>query len=102
MDRAAVIGDYDSIYGFAAVGLATFPVETAEEAAGTLARLAKGGYAVIFITEAAAAQLTEEIARYSEQPAPAIILIPGVRGNTGEGMRQMKASVVKAVGSDVL
>ena len=26
MSKVAVIGDYDSIYGFAAIGLATFPV----------------------------------------------------------------------------
>ena len=32
MYKIAVIGDYDSIYGFAALGLDTFPVKEAEEA----------------------------------------------------------------------
>ena len=33
MYRIAVLGDYDSIYGFAALGLDTFPEEDPEEAA---------------------------------------------------------------------
>ena len=33
---------------------------------------------------------------------PAIILIPGVKGNTGEGLRGVHKSVEQAVGSDIL
>ncbi len=40
MHKVAVIGDYDSIYGFSALGLDTFPVETQEEAAEMLSKLA--------------------------------------------------------------
>ena len=32
MYKIAVVGDYDSIYGFAALGLDTFPVTAQEEA----------------------------------------------------------------------
>ncbi len=32
MYKIAVLGDYDSIYGFAALGLDTFPVSDLEEA----------------------------------------------------------------------
>ena len=34
MYKIAVVGDYDSIFGFAALGLDTFAVQTREEAAG--------------------------------------------------------------------
>ena len=40
MYKIAVIGDYDSIYGFAALGLDTFPVKEAEEAEELFYRLA--------------------------------------------------------------
>lgn len=50
MYKIAVLGDYDSIYGFAALGLDTFPVETQEEAAEMLSKLAAGDYGVIYIT----------------------------------------------------
>ncbi len=65
MYKIAVLGDYDSIYGFAALGLDTFPVETQEEAAEMLSKLAAGDYGVIYITEACAAQLKHEISKIS-------------------------------------
>ena len=59
-------------------------------------------YAVIYITEALAENLKEEIDKYRQESIPAIILIPGVKGNTGEGLRQLSLCVEKAVGSDIL
>ena len=61
MYRAAVIGDRDSIYGFAALGLEVFPVTDSEMGSKTLRRLAEGEYAVIYITEALAAELEHEL-----------------------------------------
>lgn len=102
MYKVAVMGDYDSIYGFAALGLNTFPVEDAKEGAAILKRLASGEYAVIYMTESLAAGLQEEIEEYQSALTPAIILIPGVSGNTGEGIARVKKSVEQAVGSDII
>ena len=102
MYKIAVIGDYDSIYGFAALGLDIFPVSGPEEAKSKFQQLAGGTYAVIYITEALAAQLEQEIEKYREEILPAIIQIPGVSGNTGAGILEVKKSVEKAVGSDIL
>lgn len=102
MYKIAVMGDYDSIYGFAALGLSVFPAEDEESSRSTLKRLAESGYAVIYITESAAALLEEEIEQYREQRLPAIILIPGISGNTGAGIAQVKKSVEQAVGSDII
>lgn len=102
MYKVAVMGDYDSIYGFAALGLSTFPVDDRETGAATLKRLASGEYAVVYMTESLAAMLSEEVDGYREQLSPAIILIPGISGNTGAGIAQVKKSVEKAVGSDII
>ena len=112
MYKIAVVGDYDSIFGFAALGLDTFPVtsrkeaeeklETLEEAAEKLHQLAQGGYGIIYITEKLAAELTHEIEKYQEQVTPAIIQIPGIAGNTGAGVAGVKKSVEQAVGSDII
>lgn len=102
MYKIAVMGDRDSIYGFAAIGLEPFPVENAEEAGKKLRRLAEGNYAVIYITEALAASIESEIDRYRSERLPAIILIPGVSGNTGKGIMNVKKSVEQAVGSDII
>ena len=68
-----------------------------------LKQLVSGGkYGTIYITEALASQLEELIEKYKTQLLPAIILIPGVSGNTGAGVRGVKKSVEQAVGSDIL
>jgi len=102
MDKIAVMGDYDSIYGFAALGLSIFPIEDPEEAKRTLHRLAEGEFGVIYITEELAEVLQNKINEYREQMSPAIILIPGVKGNTGAGIAGVRKSVEQAVGSDIL
>lgn len=102
MYNIAVIGEYDSIYGFAALGLDTFPVSDPDEAKQKLHKLAEGAYAVIYITEALAAVLEHEVEKYREEILPAIIQIPGVSGNTGAGVAGVKKSVEQAVGSDIL
>ena len=105
MYNIAAIGDKDSIYGFASLGLHIYPFEDGTdpiEAAKTLRKLAENGYAAVFITEKLASQIENEIARYSSLPLPAIVLIPGAHGNTGLGMKNVSRSVEKAVGSDIL
>lgn len=101
MYKAAVIGDAESIYGFAAVGLTT--VEVTEDTAGRVIEdLAKKGYAVIYVTENMAKAITPQTEKYRSSSLPAIILIPGVKGNTGEGVNNVHRFVEKAVGSDIL
>ena len=102
MYKTAVLGAYDSIYGFAALGLDTFPAATPGEGKTQLRKLTDSGYAVIYITEALAAALPEEIERYKGRVLPALIQIPGVSGNTGAGVAGVKKSVEQAVGSDIL
>lgn len=102
MYKIAAVGDKDSICGFASLGIHVFQADEAQEAARTLRRLAADDYAVIYITELLASQITEEIDRYRRLPLPAIIPIPGVRGNTGLGMRNVGKSVEQAVGSDII
>lgn len=102
MSRIAVIGDKESIYGFAALGLDTYFTNGEEDVAALFKRLCQSqNYGIIYVTEAAAAELSREIEKVRSLPSPAVILIPGVSGNTGEGLRAVKSSVEKAVGSDI-
>lgn len=102
MYRVAVIGDKESIYGFAALGLDVFYVAQGDDAAAIFNKLTQSDYAVIYITEQLAQSLEEEISKFYYKPTPSIILIPGVSGNTGKGMLDVKKSVEKAVGSDIV
>ena len=101
-ERIAVYGDRESIYGYAALGLDTFFFDPSEDFAAGFRKLCQNqNYSIIYITEAAAAVLEKEIEKYRSEPSPAIILIPGVSGNTGEGLSAVRMSVEKAVGSDI-
>ncbi|WP_407384045.1 V-type ATP synthase subunit F [Ruminococcus sp.] len=101
-ERIAVFGDKESVYGFAALGLDTYFFDPSEDYVAVFKKLCQSkSYTIIYITEAAAAFLDKEIAKYRSEPSPAIILIPGVTGNTGEGLSAIRISVEKAVGSDI-
>ncbi len=102
MYKAAVIGDSASVSGFAALGLSVFRETEPERIKKLLTRLAASEFAVIYITEPAAALVSDTINRYRSSRLPAIVLIPAIEGNTGEGMRALHDSVEKAVGSDIL
>lgn len=102
MYKIAVVGDYDSIYGFATLGLEICPAGNREEVRNTLRRLAEEDYGIIYITEAAAAEVESDLEAFQEKMLPAVIQIPGVSGNTGAGVQGVRRTVEQAVGSDIL
>ena len=79
MYKIAVMGAYDSIYGFASLGLDIHPVSDIREGEETLRRLATGEYAVIYITEELAAQIPHEIARYRFWRSPGKVMGQNMR-----------------------
>lgn len=102
MYKIAVIGDRPSTAGFASLGLSTFEVSGREDAALLIKKLADHEFAVIYLTEKIAALIPDVIERYRGESSPALIPIPGVTGNTGEGLAAVHRAVEKAVGSDIL
>ena len=103
MYKTAVIGDRASVMGFMAAGFTVVEAYDAPHAAKALRHLAATDeYAVIFITEDLAAQITQETDRYRALPIPAVIPIPGKAGPSGFGLENIKKSVERAVGADIL
>ena len=102
MYKAAVIGDSASVSGFAALGLSVFRETEPDKITKLISRLAANDFAVIYITEPAAALVSDTIAKYRSSKLPSIVLIPAIEGNTGDGMRALHEAVEKPVGSDIL
>ena len=100
MYKIAVIGDADSICGFAAVGMTVLPVKDEEEAFEKLSEIDGGSYGMIFVTENVYGKISEEYVR--TDVLPAVIPIPGNSGNTGVGMKDVSKFVEMAVGSDII
>ena len=104
MLKIAVIGGRDTVMGFKALGLSTFPAGSYQEAVQILKSLTKDGedYAIIYIEENLASQMSAEIDKFKDSPTPAIILIPGREGSMGLGQSALKAAVERAVGTNIL
>ena len=104
MLKIAVIGGRETVMGFKALGLETYPVVDADEASHTLRSLTRDNddYAIIYIEENLALQLQHEIDKFKDRPTPAIILIPGREGSIGLGQSALKAAVERAVGTNIL
>lgn len=102
MYKIAVMGDYDSIYGFATLGLSICPVKDRDGGEDKASPACRRKLRHYLYYEAVAAQIPSEINKYGEQTFPAIIQIPGVSGNTGAGVEGVKKTVEQAVGSDIL
>jgi V/A-type H+-transporting ATPase subunit F len=102
MAKIGVIGDHDSVLLFKAVGLEVFFEDEGERANRTLHRLAREGYAAVFVTEKLFADCAETIEEYKGQAYPAIIPIPDNQGSRGIGEKLLRQNMEKAVGMDIL
>lgn len=102
MYKIAVMGDRDSVYGFAAIGMDVYAVTDAAHAARQLRALSESGYAIVYVTEALFERLPREADGNHSGPLPAIVPIPGTTGNTGLGVARIRKFVEQAVGSDIL
>ena len=98
----AVVGDWNSVMGFKALGLDTHPAATPDEARDIIHELAKTNCAIIYLTEQLAKALPDVISRYKDELRPAIILIPGREGSLGIGRADIQSSIERAVGADIL
>lgn len=101
MKKIGVIGDKQSVQGFAALGIDVYPAVTEKNIRRLINTLAGDNYAILFITEQAASLVEETIEKYNTQPFPAIIPIPGNRGTLGIGEQTIRKNVEKAVGTDI-
>lgn len=100
--RLAVLGDFASVLGYRTLGFEVRCADNKEDGERELSSLAKEGFAVIYVTEQLAAEISEEIDKYKDMAIPAIILIPGRDGSLGIGMKNVSRSVERAVGADIL
>ena len=105
MLKIAVIGGRDTVMGFKALGLDTFPAADSAEAGKILKSIthdSEDEYAIIYMEETFAVQIQAEIDKFKDSPTPAIILIPGREGSIGLGQQALKDAVERAVGTNIL
>lgn len=102
MFKIGVMGDRESVMSFKALGLEVFPCENGESGRKILHKLAKDKYGIIYVTEDLIESMEKDIDKYNDSIIPAIIPIPSRQGASGMGMLNVKKSVERAVGADIL
>ena len=104
MYKIAVMGGMDTVMGFKALGLDTYPVAGAEEAREVFKKITapEYRYAVIYLEENLSDALSFEISRFIDKVTPAIILIPGRDGSQGRSLTALHDAVIRAIGTDIL
>ena len=104
MYKIAVMGGVDTVMGFKALGLDTYPVSGVEEARHAFAKVTSPDekYAVVYLEESLSGALSSEISRFVDKVTPAIILIPGRDGSQGLGLSALHDAVIRAIGTDIL
>lgn len=100
--RVGVIGDWESIAGFRALGLSIREVSTADEADAVLNSWAEEGYAVIFVTEALAKIMGESLTDWRLRYLPAVIVIPSAGLRPYLGRHELRTAIRKATGIDLI
>ena len=102
MYKVAVVGDKDSILGFKALGVSTFPVAGEGEAAQVFKTVLSKDFAVVCITENIAQHIMPQVEEANKKMLPSVVFIPNNQGVLELGKQQMKKSAERAIGVDIL
>ncbi len=99
----AVIGDCESVKGFNALGIEAIVCNDPDKATFVLKSAVENDrFAIIYMTEEMFTAAEKERIKIAEQAIPAVIPIPGARGNDQSGLKRLSSFVEQAVGSDIL
>lgn len=96
--KAAVIGNYDDIYGFASAGMEIISVNNDEECAKAFRKTQKSDYAAVFITK----NYAKAVDGMVTGALPAVMFIPSFGASHGDGIKHLHRLVEKAAGADIL
>ncbi len=101
MHKVAVIGEKESVIGFAALGLDVFEIDDATGAEKKIKELLKLEYGIIYLTEKVAQNLDERL-EYYQANNTALVPIPGSDKSAKIGLENVRKSIERAVGSNIL
>ncbi len=102
LSKVAVIGDADSVLGFRGLGFQVITTNQASVALTKIKELELAGCALIFISEYLISQSPDILNIYKEKTLPALISIPSIQGGENYVLNDLRESVKKAIGMDLL
>lgn len=109
--RIAIVGPADTVSGFKALGVESFPAHNAAEAleqlqkikAMTLDTETDAQYAIVCVIEDLMVDVDQaEYAKVVSGALPAVVLLPGPEGSKGVAIERLRGLAEKAVGSAII
>jgi V/A-type H+-transporting ATPase subunit F len=104
--KVAAFGESDVMLIFKAAGIDVFPlaggIEEIDEAEEKLRQLILEGYGIIFMTETIALKLDHLVKEYANEALPSIVVIPGLGKRNNYAVKNLRRSIIKAVGADIM
>ncbi|MFH1780908.1 MAG: V-type ATP synthase subunit F [Candidatus Nealsonbacteria bacterium] len=101
--KIAILGNKEAIMGFKALGVDIFGVKEKSEAENAIEEIySKNEYAVLIITEDWFLKIKDKIEKFSQEPLPAVLFIPGIGPSMGVAGSRIKKIIEQAIGSDLI
>jgi V/A-type H+/Na+-transporting ATPase subunit F len=100
--RLGIIGSKSIIQSFKLFGIEIFPIDSEEEGRAAIKKIMQEEFAVIFITEDWMEKLDEDLTKLKQKTIPAVISLPTHLSDSNYGIKELKKTVERAVGSDIL
>lgn len=100
--RIGIIGSKSIIQSFKLFGMEIFPINSLEEGRMVIKKISQDNFAVLFVTEDWMEKLDEDLIELKQKTIPAVIPLPTHLSKSDYGVRELKKTVERAVGSDIL
>ncbi|MFH1565000.1 MAG: V-type ATP synthase subunit F [bacterium] len=100
--KIGILGNKDVTAGFENLGVEVIELDSANSFQNNLEAIKQKDFGIVFITEDLAAGNEEIINKADQDVTPAFIVIPGIKGSQGIGIKKLKKTIEQAIGSDIL
>ncbi len=109
--KIAIIGPEDTVSGFKALGVDSFPAHNADEALTQLRQIKDSTieptstekYAVVCVIEDLVKEVDQtEYAKVVDGPLPAVVILPGAKGSSGFAIQRLRNMAERAIGASVI
>lgn len=103
MSKAVAVGEKHLVLGFKGVGMDVVDVAEPERLKAALLRLARNPeVGVVLVTESMAAQAPDALSDFRDAGGGILVVIPSHEGSKGFSFEEMRRSVERSIGVDIL
>lgn len=100
--KIGILGNKDVTAGFKNLGVEVIEIDSSKNFYDNLEIIKKRDFGIVFITEDLADGNEEIINKADQDVTPAFVIIPGIKGSQGIGIKKLKKTIEQAIGSDIL